>query len=112
MELLFEWLYGRGLKSEHIREKAKLCLSILKKERVEYLDLCERLGIKLKPNDKPNKLFYKVVNPLKSVGIVESTRTITSKDKFKTTYGINLEGFRGYMKSIVDQTIREIEALK
>ncbi len=104
MKELMTWLYGKSARNAHIREMALEAIEILKREQsLEYLKLCEMLGIGLDKYQKPKRTFYFVVNPLKKINLIKEKRQYEKgRKKYKTVYFLTPDTFYGYMKKTLD----------
>lgn len=111
MNELLIWLYGKSARNAHIREMAKKAIFLLKKQPMEYMELCRALGIGFDNYQKPRRTFYFVVNPLKRVKLIKERREITDPEtrKYKTIYFLNPGAFQGYMTRIIDEAAERMK---
>lgn len=111
MNELLIWLYGRSARNAHIREMAKKAIQILRKQPMEYTELCRALGIGFDKYSKPRRTFYFVVNPLKKVKLIREKRQIIDHKsrKSKTIYFLSPATFQGYMTRIIDEAAEQMK---
>lgn len=104
---LIKWLYGSNPRSEHIRKNALDLIEILNKEgSVNYKELLKRYKM-LKPNGRPKRIFYKIVNPLKDICLLKVIKKRTEKS-WDTRYMLTPEIFEGFMKSEIKRIVRNL----
>ena len=111
MQEMFTWLYGKSARNAHIRKMAKEAIFLLKKQPMEYMELCRALGIGFDKYQKPRRTFYFVVNPLKKVKLIKERREIIDPvtRKYKTVYFLNAGAFQGYMTRIIDEAADQMK---
>lgn len=112
MKEFLTWLYGRSARNAHIRSMAEKTIMLLKKEPMEYQQLCRALGIGFDNYQKPRRTFYFVVNPLKAVQLIKEKRVKDQADpkKYQTVYMINPGAFQGYMTRAVEEAVAGMQA--
>jgi len=112
MKEFLTWLYGRSGRNAHIRSMAEKAILLLKKEPMEYQELCRALGIGFDNYQKPKRTFYFVVNPLKSVQLIREKRMKDEADpkKHRTVYFLNPGAFQGYMTRAVEEAVAGMQA--
>jgi len=112
MKEFLTWLYGRSARNAHIRSMAEKTLVLLKKEPMEYQQLCRALGIGFDNYQKPRRTFYFVVNPLKAVQLIKEKRIKDQSDpkKYQTFYMLNPGAFQGYMTRAVEEAVAGMQA--
>lgn len=111
MQEMLTWLYGRSARNAHIRKMAERAVLLLKKQPMEYMELCRALEIGFDHYQKPKRTFYFVVNPLKKVHLIKERREVLDQDtkKYKTIYFLNPGAFQGYMTRIIDETFDRLK---
>jgi hypothetical protein len=111
MQEMLTWLYGRSARNAHIRKMAERAVVLLKKQPLEYMELCRALEIGFDNYQKPRRTFYFVVNPLKRVHLIKERREVIDQDtkKYKTVYFLNPGAFQGYMTRIIDETTDKLK---
>jgi hypothetical protein len=111
MQEMLTWLYGRSARNAHIRKMAERAVVLLKKQPMEYMELCRALEIGFDNYQKPKRTFYFVVNPLKRVHLIKERREVIDQDtkKYKTVYFLNPGAFQGYMTRIIDEATDKLK---
>jgi len=111
MHEVLQWLYGRSARNAHIRKMAERAVVLLRKQPMEYMELCRALEIGFDNYRKPKRTFYFVVNPLKRVHLIKERREVIDQDtkKYKTIYFLNPGSFQGYMMRIIDEATDKLK---
>jgi DNA-binding transcriptional ArsR family regulator len=106
METVLKWLYGETARRRHIKDLARELIKLLKKGSMTPDEIIRELKIGFKRDKKPKRLFYKVVNPLKEIGLISLRRT---KDR-KVYYELTIDAFKFNMRKIIENVDRFIKS--